>query len=226
MTDYPFVTTLGALSELFDKILNDFAVPSAVTQAWLAQIGFKSKNHRRFIPILKFIGFIDSSGKPTPKWTSYLDKSKSGGVLAEGIKEGYASLFSTYTNAQNISDEELTNFFRVANPNVRPNTISRIVSTFKTLCSLADFSIQNGTSSKSDDRAKRTPAATIVQAENDTDSSLDALGGEGVIGPGKPAFSPDININIQIHIAADASNTQIDKIFESMAEHLFNRDAK
>ena len=31
---------------------------------------------------------------------------------------------------------------------------------------------------------------------------------------------PSLNINIEIHISSDASETQIDKIFESMAKHL------
>ena len=31
---------------------------------------------------------------------------------------------------------------------------------------------------------------------------------------------PDININIQIHISADTSSDQIEKIFESMSKHL------
>ena len=38
-------------------------------------------------------------------------------------------------------------------------------------------------------------------------------------------FSPELNINVQIHISADAKNAQIEKIFESMATHLFNRKA-
>ena len=35
---------------------------------------------------------------------------------------------------------------------------------------------------------------------------------------------PSININLQIHISADASPDQIDKIFENMAKHIYNRD--
>jgi hypothetical protein len=32
---------------------------------------------------------------------------------------------------------------------------------------------------------------------------------------------PDLNINLEIHISSDASEDQIDKIFESMAKHLY-----
>jgi hypothetical protein len=39
----------------------------------------------------------------------------------------------------------------------------------------------------------------------------------------QPPFSkgPDVNINLQIHISADASSDQIDQIFASMAKHLY-----
>lgn len=40
-----------------------------------------------------------------------------------------------------------------------------------------------------------------------------------------PVLSPDVNINIQIHISADAEKGQIDDIFASMARHLFNKGA-
>lgn len=44
----------------------------------------------------------------------------------------------------------------------------------------------------------------------------------GSLPQGTPAFSPEININIQIHISADADETQISSIFASMKNHLFD----
>lgn len=35
--------------------------------------------------------------------------------------------------------------------------------------------------------------------------------------------SPSVHIDIQVHISPDASAEQIDKIFESMAKHLYGR---
>lgn len=34
---------------------------------------------------------------------------------------------------------------------------------------------------------------------------------------------PDLNINVQIHISADASTDQIEQIFASMAKHIYRR---
>ena len=41
--------------------------------------------------------------------------------------------------------------------------------------------------------------------------------------PGPPPAAPGLNINIEIHISSDATPDQIDKIFESMARHIYKR---
>jgi hypothetical protein len=40
---------------------------------------------------------------------------------------------------------------------------------------------------------------------------------------GRGGFEPSLNINVQIHIPAEASPDQIDQIFRSMAKHLYQR---
>ncbi|MEL7570294.1 MAG: hypothetical protein AAGU14_06990 [Eubacteriaceae bacterium] len=39
-----------------------------------------------------------------------------------------------------------------------------------------------------------------------------------------PSISPSVNLNLQIHISAEASSEQIDHIFMSMAKHLYGRE--
>lgn len=41
---------------------------------------------------------------------------------------------------------------------------------------------------------------------------------------GLPISVPSMNINLQIHISAEASPEQIDQIFSSMAKHLYSRE--
>jgi hypothetical protein len=43
--------------------------------------------------------------------------------------------------------------------------------------------------------------------------------------PRASSNGPDVNINLQIHISADASPDQIDHIFMSMAKHLYKHGA-
>jgi hypothetical protein len=137
MAEFPYATVVGKLLEFFKKI-QSIGVPSSVTQKWLDSIGFKSSNDRSILPVAKFIGFVDASNKPTQRWTSYRSTNLAKSVMAEGIREGYSDLFSVYPDAYERSDEDLKNFFRSKSA-VGDQAISKTVSTFRTLCSLADF---------------------------------------------------------------------------------------
>lgn len=41
---------------------------------------------------------------------------------------------------------------------------------------------------------------------------------------GSGSVTPSLNINVQIHISADASRDQIEQIFQSMGKYLFNKE--
>ena len=77
---------------------------------------------------------------------------------------------------------------------------------------MADFNAvsANGAGSGDNGRAKLA----------DTGGSL-VTPPEGIESP-----TPALHIDFQIHIAADAPPEQIDKIFESMAKHLYSKDAE
>jgi hypothetical protein len=61
-------------------------VPSKVTVKYLESIGFKSKNDRYLISILKAIGFVDDSGTPTDFWRAYRNKAEAPAVLAAAVR--------------------------------------------------------------------------------------------------------------------------------------------
>ena len=84
------------------------------------------------------------------------------------------------------------------------------------LCSLADFGQEDDTpeDQKESDSVESPTPATEPDPNDDQDKSSQV----------NPTFSPELNINIQIHISSDAEPKQIDKIFENMAKYLFNRD--
>lgn len=132
VVEFPYTQLTGKLQDFFQKIQSTGVPPSATTK-WLESIEFKSVNDRPILTIVKFIGFADSSGKPTQRWSLYRDKSKSKFVIAEGIREGYSSLFNTYPDAYARNDEDLKNFFR-SKSSGGDQVISKTVTTFKTLC--------------------------------------------------------------------------------------------
>ncbi len=217
MTDFPYIEDAAKrIGKFFSKIQSLNVPPSASTN-WLPKIGgFSSHRDRPLIKILKFIGFITNSNKPTDRWRDYRDKSQSKTVMAEGIKQGYSDLFEQYPKAYQCSDADLRSFFK-ANSDVSAKTVASIVGTFKILCSLADFGQEDDDTpedQKEVDSAE-SPTPDIKPYPNDD---------QGKSPQADLPFSPELNINIQIHIPSDAEPDQIDKIFESMAKHLFSRD--
>lgn len=211
MADYPYMNATSKIEEFFSRIKRMGAPPS-VTKEWLDSIGFTSQNDRRIKRVLEHIDFIDSSGSRTSKWDDYLEKSKAKTVMAGAIREGYSTLFDTYPDANQRTDEELNSFFWSTDKTLSPNTVRIMVSTFKALCSMADFS------SSSDNGSSTVENAHAVSVNADAP----------LVAPPQNVESPapTLHIDFQVHIAADAPPEQIDQIFESMAKHLYGKVAE
>jgi hypothetical protein len=198
MADFAYTTVPGKIKELFEKVRTT-GVPAKATNTWLEQLGLKSTNDRSLLSILKFVQFTDSNGVPTDRWKAYRGANPKH-VLGEAIRAGYAALFQIYPDAWQRKDTDFENFFR-SQTTAGEQVVDKTVSTFKALLTLADF---NGTSLPEDTPqppdAGRAPNAPTRHH------------GKG----------PHLHLDIQIHIAADASAEQIDQIFASMAKHLYN----
>ena len=216
MADFPCIGDAAKrIGKFFPKI-QGLNVPTSATVNWLPNIGgFSSNKDRPLIKILKFIGFITNSNKPTDRWRDYRDKSQSDIVMAEGIKEGYSALFEHYRDAYRRDDNDLQNFFS-RHSDAGEQEVTDTVATFKVLCSLADFGQEDDDTPEDQKEVDSVESPTPATEPDPNDD-------QGKSSQADPTFSPELNINIQIHISSDAEPNQIDKIFESMAKHLFNR---
>ncbi|MCY4146187.1 MAG: DUF5343 domain-containing protein [Chloroflexi bacterium] len=211
MADFPYAAVPNKLSTLLDKI-QTVGVPAKADTSWLKTHGFKSSNDPSALRVLEFIGFIDSTKQPTDKWKGYRHKAKANGVLGAAIKEGYSVLYDALPEAHRRNEDDLENFFRVQSPKVGDQAISRTVKTFQALCLLADFS--------------GTPTNGAVTSNNG--HMVSASTTKPLVAPLQEVESaiPTLHIDFQVHIAADAPPEQIDKIFESMAKHLYGKVAE
>lgn len=210
MADFPYAAVPSKLESLLDKI-KTVGIPEKATKTWLHSIGLKSSNDRSLLPIVEFIGLVDSSRHPTNSWSEFRQGSKSQTVLAAAIKRGYASLYNVHADAHLRSEEELKDFFK-AHSTAGEQAIMRTVKTFQVLCSLADFNSPSAN------------GASASQSGNGT--SVDSSG--PLVAPPQNIESPvpALHIDVQVHISAEASESQIDKIFESMAKHLYGKTAE
>ncbi len=205
MADYPYTTVTGKIKPLLTKI-REVGVPPKATVKWLKTVGFKSSNDASLLTVLKFIGFVDASGTPSEAWKKYRGAHHRQ-VLAASIREGYSDLFNVYpdANARNASDIE---HVISTTSNAGKQVITKTVRTFQNLCAEADFTAAGEVAPPSPPAAGETPTTP----------------GTGSMPPGPAGSgSPSLHIDIQVHISPDSSPEQIDKIFESMAKHLYKQ---
>lgn len=203
MKKYIYITSPSRIRSFLNKI-QSVGVPDKLTLKGLEMLGFKSKNDRPLLRIMKAIDFVSADGVPTDKWKNYRDKKKAKYVLAEGIRKHYAELFKTYPNAHLQDNRTLRDFFR-AKTDIGDRAISLIVTTFNALRELADFEIEKPPKEK-----PAIPEERIEKIEREIPREE---------APSIPPL-PSIHIDLQIHLSPEAKPEQIDKIFESMAKHL------
>jgi hypothetical protein len=126
-------------------------------------------------------------------------------MLGDAIRKSYAGLFATYAEAHLRTDSDIKDFMR-ASTTASEQTISRMVDTFRRLCSIAQFPELRGESELADETIPNIAAVEVVEGGDKGNDTM-----------------PSLHIDIQIHISPDTSPEQIDKIFESMATHLYQK---
>jgi hypothetical protein len=102
-------------------------------------IGLKGTNDRSVIPLLRTLGFLDTSGTPTPKYALLKDPGASKKALGVAIRSAYSPLFDSDENAHKLQNDKLKGLIaQVAGTD--EDMTARILSTFNALIKLADLS--------------------------------------------------------------------------------------
>lgn len=204
MAEFIYTTVPGKIKALLEKI-RTVGIPKKATNSWLKSIGFTSSNDSSLIGVLKFVGITDSSGIPSTIWSQYRGAHHRT-VLGGAIQSGYSEVFAVYSDAWQRPNTDLEHVFSTSST-AGKQAIQKTVATFKALCEVADF-----------DPAEKEGVSTIPsgplpppQAPSPTTPHPSSTHGT----------SPSVHIDIQIHISPEASGDQIDRIFKSMAKHLY-----
>ena len=194
------------MQPLLSKI-QEVGVPDVVNSKWLTSIGFDLKNSPSLVPVLKFIGFLDASGKPTDHWAAYRDSNRAQKVLAEAIHESYVDLFQTYPDANRRSDNDLRSFFRTKTT-VGKSAVSKIIATFRRLCEVADFT--------------GVPKKIAVEPESTSpqDTTINGVARQEGIRGQEAGFT--VNINIQLTVPETTDKDVYDEFFAALKRHLLS----
>ena len=205
MAEFAYTTVPGKIAPLLQKI-REVGIPSKVSIQWLKTIGFTSSNDNSLVPVLKQVGFVDSSGVPKPTWSQFRG-AKHKEVLGEAIRSGYSELFAVYPDADQRTPSDLEHVFSTSST-AGKQVIHKTVSTFKALCDSATFGIE---------RTDVGPKLSAESIHEPVQAQPAAKHQAGI------TTGPSVHIDIQVHIAPESSPEQIEQIFKSMAKHLYGK---
>jgi len=189
-----YVYVAKHINDVLAKV-RDTGRPDKLTNAYMKNVWLlKDAKTSAVLDILKDMEFVDGNGIPTGLYAEYQNPSLSKKALAKGIKKAYPELFKAYPNAHNQEKETINGYFK-QRTGAEKAVLDKIVTTFTTFCSLADFSTET------------LPPALATELE---------------IEEPKPSTSTliPITMNIQIVIPSDATSEQYDRIFSSIKRFL------
>lgn len=194
----------GKVQEFFGK-LKDGQAPEQFTTQLLKDWGFSSSNDRAYIPLLKALGFLSPDGKPTSRYHSYRDHSRSKKVMAEALRDAYSDIF-LIKETPGISDKAAILGKFKSFHNATDNVAGLMTKTFLALCEIADFKDSEITKTEADLKPSSPPYEPSPNVSNQ----------------GRQFVSPGLHYNIQIHLPATKDVEVYNAIFKSLREHLYD----
>ena len=195
-----YVLAIKRIPDVFQRI-RDGQAPERFTNQMLKDWGFTSTNDRRFIPLLKDLGFLSAEGQPTQRYHDYRDHSRSKKVMADALREAYGDLFLIKQVPSNSDETAIEGKFKSFH-NVSDNVASLMTKTFLALLPLADLTATAAIHApKRSDQSTKVPEVTPTNKEPNATTSL--------------------HYNIQVHLPATKDIEVYNAIFKSLKEHLF-----
>jgi len=134
----PYMRSTKNLTKVLDAI-QTAACPAVFGLDFLRDIGFTSSNDRGVIGLLKYLGMLDSSGKPTEDYMRFMDETVAKSVLAEQMRVSYHALFVSNKNANAMTAPKLKGWFKTKT-GVGESVAQKMAGTFKVLADYANFS--------------------------------------------------------------------------------------
>jgi hypothetical protein len=138
--EVPYMISVANVHRILDAIQKAGA-PEVFSLEFLRDLGFSSSNDRPAIKLLKFLGFLDSAGKPQSSYRDFMDQNKAKSVLAARIRAAYDDLFTADRSANTKTVDHLKGWFKTKT-GTGDAVAQKIASTFKSLAQYADFTAQ------------------------------------------------------------------------------------
>jgi hypothetical protein len=204
-----YLVSTKNLGDILNAIQSAQAPPK-FNRKFLENLGFTSSADRLIINVLKSLGLLASDGTPTERYFQFLDQTQAGGVLAQGIREGYADLYQLNRNAHKMSKPELKGKIKtLTQGKASDNVVDKMAMTFQALAKHADFEAETA------DRASEPAASETSDSAPEIDE--DAASPSPLTGQ----FPGGLVYSIQIHLPESRDQAVYDALFRSLRAHLF-----
>jgi hypothetical protein len=137
-TNVPYLVSVTNLPKILDGI-QKAGVPEVFNLDFLKDLGFTSSNDRPIIKVLKYLGMLDSSGRPQTAYREFVDHTKAKGVLAARLRAAFDDLYLSDKDAHTKSAEHLKGWFKTKT-GASDSVAKKMATQFKALATYADFS--------------------------------------------------------------------------------------
>lgn len=136
--DVPYMPSVKNLSKILDAVQRA-AVPETFTYEFLRDLGFSSSNDRSILKLLKYLGFLDASGRPQNPYRDFVDHTKTKQVLAVRLQASFDDLYTSNKKAHEKTVDDLKGWFK-SKTGKGDAVAKKMATTFKSLARYADFS--------------------------------------------------------------------------------------
>jgi len=203
----PYLPSYKNVERLFGAIAAA-KVPESFTQTFLAQtLGLKASGDRPLIPLMRTLGFIDQSGRPTSAYRELKNPATAKGAIADAVRRAYSPLFAANESTHSLGLEGLRGLIaQVAGTD--EEMTKRIAYTFNALAKQADFSTAT---SSGISKAK----VEIEMPEERPDESLAPVQ-KNYREPTPGVLRPEFHYNLQIHLPANGTEETYLNIFNAL----------
>lgn len=200
MTEYPYMISNNKIPLIITS-LQSAAKPGKFTLDFLKNMGYASTNDRGIVPLFKKLGFLTDDSVPTMYYDQLRDQTAYKKILAARIRELYFELFTINVEIYKDSEANIKGAIsRVTGGD--EESVKRVYNTFKSLCSISDFS--------------QTPMTDIPQ-----ESPLPVQPEKSQTMPQSSNKAPtEFHYNIQIHLPATTDISVYNAIFKSLKDNL------
>jgi hypothetical protein len=202
------------------------SIPGVVTDSYLATVLDMAEGSARsnVTPYLKAFGLINPDGKPTELVKRWRDDEGYAGVCKTILEATYPQELVHAIDDAATDRPKAERWFQ-NKAGVGQNASGKMASIFMVLYEADASKAPDERKTSSPKKAtKSIETATKRASKVESKHVVPTAQGHSKHGEDQKrslSNGPEVNINLQIHISADASPDQIEQIFMSMSKHLY-----